>query len=260
MVQTGKRRAAKSTPAPRSGRKLVERHIKLYTDDYILCLECGLEFAALHNHLAQKHNLSAEEYLAKYGLPDDFPLVAKNMVKRQSIQAHPNRVCFPKPEEITQDKEELRRLKMHVKLKGPNDPAVPLDLSAWPDGFIVLYDGRKVKQLQRYLVKQLGMTFDDYLAEWGLPECYPKTHTSRFFNRPQERALLQAAEEERLKACREGRPWPSWRELAGHQDSASAENGEGIGKRPIADRSVRKRERSRWVKKVTRTRTSRRKT
>ena len=186
MAKTGKTSAAKITPDHRPARKIVERHIKLYTDDYILCLECGLEFAALHNHLAQKHKLSAEEYLAKYGLPDDFPLVAKNMVKRQSIQAHPNRVRFPKPEDITQDKDDLRRLRAHQKTKGSDDPAVPLDLSAWPDGFIVLYDGRKVKQLQRYLVKQLGMSFEDYLTEWGLPACYPKTHSSRFFKRPEE--------------------------------------------------------------------------
>lgn len=242
MEKAGKKRTSVPKPGPSKGRKIVERTIKLYTDDIILCLECGLEFASLHNHLAQKHNLKPQEYLEKYGLPDDFPLVAKNIVKRQSTQTNHKRVHFPKPEEITKKREDIRRLKAHARSKGPLDPAVPLDLSASPEGFIILYDGRRVKQLQRYLAKQLGKTVEEYLKEWGLPDCYPRTHSSRFFTNPDAIVELRAAEELRLSAKNAGKSWPASR------DSMDEEQEPATARRSSRNRRlVRSERRGRWV-------------
>ncbi len=54
------------------------------TDDYIVCLECGGKFKSLRRHLKSRHNLTPEEYRAKWGLPADYPMVAKNYREARS--------------------------------------------------------------------------------------------------------------------------------------------------------------------------------
>ena len=54
------------------------------TDDYIVCLECGEQFKSLRRHLNSRHGLSPEEYRAKWGLPADYPMVAKNYREARS--------------------------------------------------------------------------------------------------------------------------------------------------------------------------------
>ena len=54
------------------------------TDDYIVCLECGGQFKSLRRHLNSRHGLSPEEYRAKWGLPADYPMVAKNYREARS--------------------------------------------------------------------------------------------------------------------------------------------------------------------------------
>lgn len=54
------------------------------TDDYIACLECGGKFKSLRRHLKSRHNLTPEEYRAKWGLPADYPMVAKNYRETRS--------------------------------------------------------------------------------------------------------------------------------------------------------------------------------
>lgn len=54
------------------------------TDDYIICLECGGQFKSLRRHLNSRHGLSPEEYRAKWGLPADYPMVAKNYREARS--------------------------------------------------------------------------------------------------------------------------------------------------------------------------------
>lgn len=46
------------------------------TDEYVVCLEDGKHFKSLKRHLHTHHNLSPEEYRARWGLPDDYPVVA----------------------------------------------------------------------------------------------------------------------------------------------------------------------------------------
>jgi predicted transcriptional regulator len=51
-------------------------------------------------------------------------------------------------------------------------PAVPVRKSVTPDYLICLDDGRKFKSLKRHLAS-LGMTPDQYRANWNLPADYP---------------------------------------------------------------------------------------
>jgi len=46
--------------------------------DYIVCLECGKRMKMLKRHLSTEHNMSPEEYRARWELPSDYPLVAPN--------------------------------------------------------------------------------------------------------------------------------------------------------------------------------------
>jgi len=45
--------------------------------DYILCFEDGTRHVMLRRYIKRKFNLSPEQYRAKWGLPDDYPFVAK---------------------------------------------------------------------------------------------------------------------------------------------------------------------------------------
>ncbi len=49
---------------------------KSVTPNYIVCLEDGKKLKMLKRHLRTAFNLSPNEYREKWGLPDDYPLVA----------------------------------------------------------------------------------------------------------------------------------------------------------------------------------------
>lgn len=48
------------------------------TDDYIICLEDGQPYKSLKRHLRSKYELTPKAYRSKWGLPVDYPMVAKN--------------------------------------------------------------------------------------------------------------------------------------------------------------------------------------
>ena len=50
---------------------------KSITDDYLICLEDGKKFKSLKRHLSVKYNMSPDEYRKKWGLPSDYPMVAR---------------------------------------------------------------------------------------------------------------------------------------------------------------------------------------
>lgn len=54
------------------------------TPDYLICLEDGLKFKSLKRHLRTKYDMSPEDYRAKWGLPNDYPMVAPNYAKARS--------------------------------------------------------------------------------------------------------------------------------------------------------------------------------
>jgi predicted transcriptional regulator len=44
--------------------------------DYLICLNDGQELRALKRYIFRKYSLSPEQYREKWGLPDDYPMVA----------------------------------------------------------------------------------------------------------------------------------------------------------------------------------------
>ncbi|HFB99110.1 MAG TPA: MucR family transcriptional regulator [Bryobacterales bacterium] len=52
--------------------------------DHIVCLECGKKFKSLKRHLRTHHNMTPSEYIEKWNLPADYPLVAPNYAKARS--------------------------------------------------------------------------------------------------------------------------------------------------------------------------------
>jgi len=52
--------------------------------DYLACLDCGQRFKSLKKHLRTHHNLSPEEYINKWGLPSDYPMVCPDYAKHRS--------------------------------------------------------------------------------------------------------------------------------------------------------------------------------
>ena len=46
------------------------------TADSIICLICGKASKAIRGHLTKTHRIDIPTYLANYGLPKDFPMVA----------------------------------------------------------------------------------------------------------------------------------------------------------------------------------------
>ncbi|MFN3686664.1 MucR family transcriptional regulator [Salinarimonas sp.] len=57
---------------------------KSITPDYIVCLEDGKKFKSLKRHLRTRYGLSPEQYREKWGLPEDYPMVAPNYARARS--------------------------------------------------------------------------------------------------------------------------------------------------------------------------------
>ncbi|TGW15803.1 MucR family transcriptional regulator [bacterium NHP-B] len=60
------------------------------TDDYIICLEDGKPLKMLKRHLRAVYNLTPEQYRMRWGLPEDYPMVAPNYAKKRSSLAKMN--------------------------------------------------------------------------------------------------------------------------------------------------------------------------
>ncbi len=60
------------------------------SDDYLVCLEDGMEFKSLKRHLKSHHNLSPEQYREKWALPADYPMVAPSYSLKRSRLAKEN--------------------------------------------------------------------------------------------------------------------------------------------------------------------------
>ena len=45
--------------------------------DHLVCLDCGKKMKMLKRHLATEHDLTPEEYRARWDLPADYPMVAQ---------------------------------------------------------------------------------------------------------------------------------------------------------------------------------------
>lgn len=56
---------------------------KSVTDDFIVCLDDGQKFKSLKRHLAGL-GMTPPEYRTKWGLPDDYPMVAPGYAAKRS--------------------------------------------------------------------------------------------------------------------------------------------------------------------------------
>jgi predicted transcriptional regulator len=52
--------------------------------DRILCLDCGKSFKMLKRHILAEHQMTSDEYRAKWGLPMSYPLVATDYAAARS--------------------------------------------------------------------------------------------------------------------------------------------------------------------------------
>jgi predicted transcriptional regulator len=52
--------------------------------DHVVCLEDGLKFRSMKRHLRTKYNLTPQDYRAKWGLPNDYPMVAPSYAQARS--------------------------------------------------------------------------------------------------------------------------------------------------------------------------------
>ncbi len=57
---------------------------KSVTPEYIVCLEDGKELKMLKRHLKTAYDMTPEEYRERWGLPQDYPMVAPNYAKQRS--------------------------------------------------------------------------------------------------------------------------------------------------------------------------------
>jgi predicted transcriptional regulator len=69
--------------------------------DAIACLECGTKLKMLKRHLDTDHNLTPEEYRARWSLPASYPLVAPDYAakrKELALKIGLGRKAAPAPE------------------------------------------------------------------------------------------------------------------------------------------------------------------
>jgi predicted transcriptional regulator len=55
--------------------------------EYIVCLEDGMHARTLKRHLNSSHGMTPDQYREKWGLPDDYPLVAPAYSESRSKMA-----------------------------------------------------------------------------------------------------------------------------------------------------------------------------
>jgi predicted transcriptional regulator len=55
--------------------------------DHLVCLECGKHFKMLKRHLTTDHEMTPEQYRARFDLPREYPLVAPDYAKVRSALA-----------------------------------------------------------------------------------------------------------------------------------------------------------------------------
>lgn len=62
------------------------RHNSVH-NDFLICLEDGMEVKMLKPHLSKCHQMSPDEYREKWNLPHDYPMVAPSYSQRRSEMA-----------------------------------------------------------------------------------------------------------------------------------------------------------------------------
>ncbi|MEO1091668.1 MAG: MucR family transcriptional regulator [Pseudomonadota bacterium] len=53
-------------------------------DEFIVCLEDGKKLKMLKRHLKTRYNMTPDDYRKRWGLPDDYPMVAPAYAQQRS--------------------------------------------------------------------------------------------------------------------------------------------------------------------------------
>lgn len=75
------------TPTPSSSNERPQPAVpirKSVMPDYIICLEDGKKLKMLKRHLKTAYSMTPEQYRERWGLPNDYPMVAPNYAKTRS--------------------------------------------------------------------------------------------------------------------------------------------------------------------------------
>jgi predicted transcriptional regulator len=76
---------------------------KSVTRDFIICLEDGKRFKSLQRHLRTAYGMSADEYRAKWGLSNDYPMVAPAYAEARSNLAKKMGLGQQRREQVTSE-------------------------------------------------------------------------------------------------------------------------------------------------------------
>ena len=76
-----------ATEQPQEGLRPAVPIKKSVTPDFLICLEDGQKFKSLKRHLRTTYNLTPDEYRAKWGLPQDYPMVSPRYSEARSSLA-----------------------------------------------------------------------------------------------------------------------------------------------------------------------------
>lgn len=57
---------------------------KSVTPEYIVCLEDGKKLKMLKRHLKTRYDMTPEDYRKRWGLPEDYPMVAPSYAQQRS--------------------------------------------------------------------------------------------------------------------------------------------------------------------------------
>ena len=139
------------------------------TPDRIICLECGRSMRVLKSHLNHVHDMPAEEYRAKWGLPDDYPRIAENTRLEYAERAKSSTGNLEKARAANRRKFEERQA-----AKAPV-PAFNPEKSVRDDSIVCLDCGKPFLVLTTHIMKSHHTNPDAYRAKWGLPDNYPMT-------------------------------------------------------------------------------------
>ena len=77
--------------------------------EFIVCLEDGKKVKTLKRYLATRYNLTPAEYRRRWGLPDDYPMVApayaelrSTMARENGLGRKPAAAAQPEPEPVAE--------------------------------------------------------------------------------------------------------------------------------------------------------------
>ena len=81
LMRVSKGAAAAALAEPLKPAVPIKRSI---TTEYLVCLEDGKKFKSLKRHLRTQHQMTPDQYRAKWNLPVDYPMVAPNYAASRS--------------------------------------------------------------------------------------------------------------------------------------------------------------------------------